>query len=431
MKRGEVGWGLLLAALTLASTGTAEAQDKPPYLMAQPIEYTDVPDAFEADRALDIAVGLDFVRARQTSTISREHAAGSDRIGGRYVPIAQAERVSNALALQLGVGVYRDLMVYARVPLVLSDTRQLRAPTQVARAKVDAALGADAQRNDPALFGLDFNSATRSGVPDLEFGVAWGIVNQYRTPYLPTWVVSAETRIGIGKLLEACAPGTGCNAGISRGTARVDIESRWSYRYRYVEPYLGLRYALEFATAARKRFAPRGDNVDDGDTTPPSVAEATLGAALIAWEERGRFQRFAIDVRGRAAYVSAGRDYSPLFDALGTSPSPQLNAAYVTSAGPVRFDGLTEVDAHAQLGLETALAMQAARYVRFRFGVALWHQSSHLLTDASPCAGGSDGSCSVGHASALYRPVIDATGQRFWIEGDVSVNLFANATGQF
>jgi hypothetical protein len=421
MKRGRVGWGLWIAALTLAGMARVGAQDKPPYLMAQPIDYTDVPDAFEGDRALDIAVGLDFVRTRDVSTISREHAATTDRIGGRYAPIAKAERVSNALALQLGVGVYHDLSLYARVPLVLSDTRQLRA-----LASTDAA-----DLGDPALFGLDFQSATRSGVPDVEFGVAWGIVNQYRTPYLPTWVVSAETRLGIGKLLQACAPGTGCNAGISRGTARVDLESRWSYRYRYVEPYLGLRYAVEFATAARDRFAPRGSSSDDGDTTPPSVAEATLGAALIAWEERGRFQRFAIDVRGRAAYVSAGRDYSPLFDALGTSNNPQLSAAYATGQGPVRFSGLTEVDAHAELGLETALAMQAARYVRFRLGVALWHQSSHLLTDAAPCASNSESTCASGHGSALYRPVIDATGQRFRIDGDVSVDLFANATGQF
>jgi hypothetical protein len=333
-------------------------------------------------------------------------------------------------------------MVYARLPLVLSDTRRLQLPdaarctTQSCMDKTAAINDALGPNGEPPLFdvssGSGFHSATRSGIPAFDFGVAWGIVNQYRTPYLPTWVVSAETRVGVGKIMSPCADGGGCDTGINRGTLRFQLASRWSYRLRYVEPYLGLSYAIERATGAKERFSPHGDQPGYLDTTPPSVLETTLGAALIIWEDRGRFQRFAVDLRARAAYVSAGRDYTPLYDALGTSTNPNLHNDYLSPSGAaVGFSGLTNVDAHALLGVEVAAAMQAARYVRFRLGVAFSHQTQHMLTDAAPCPSGAGPSCSPEHINALYRPIIDLPGQRFLLASDLTFDLFAHATGQF
>jgi hypothetical protein len=136
-------------------------------------------------------------------------------------------------------------------------------------------------------------------------------------------------------------------------------------------------------------------------------------------------------VRGFASYVSAGRDYSQLFDALGTSHDPQLTAAYPSGGGPVAFNGLTNVASHSRMSAEVALATQAARYIRFRLGVVLSHVTSHLLTDAAPCSVDGEGTCGAQSANLLYRPVIDMPGQRFLRAADLGYDLFANATGQF
>jgi hypothetical protein len=228
-------------------------------------------------------------------------------------------------------------------------------------------------------------------------------------------------------VLRPCQADVECSAGVSRGTVTLALDSRWSYRYRWLEPYLGLRYLLEWATAARNRFRPEG-TPSALDTGLPRNFSLTLGAAVMAWEDRARFQRLSVDVRGQANYISAGRDYSPLFDVLGTSASPQLSAA---APGVLPWNGLTQVDAHAQLRAELTLAAQAALYVRFRVGVAFMHATQHLLTGAPACTGAAAGPCPEGQANPLYRAVIDLPGQRFIQLGNFSYDLFASATGQF
>jgi hypothetical protein len=432
-----------------AQSGSAYADDTRPYLLSEPIEYTDVIDAFDDEDPIDVNVALSFTRSEQNSSIARESANPGDQVAGRTLRVAESRHITNALALEIDVGLYKDLMVYGRLPLVLSDTRRLSLPDSArcaaascvdARNKISSALTpattAGDSMGDGALFdlgtGSGYHSATRSGIPAVDLGVAWGVVNQYRTPWLPTWVLSLEARLGVGKLMTPCSDAATCDTGINRGTARFELASRWSYRLRFIEPYLGLSYAFERATGASDRFSPGGDQAGYLDTTPPSMFESTLGAAIIAWEDRGRFQRFAIDVRGRAAYVTSGRDYSPLFDALGTSQNAYLKSPYSSPSGAaVSFNGLSNVDSYARLGLELAAAMQAARYVRFRLGVAFWHETSHWLTDAAPCASGAASSCASNQINALYRPVIDLPGQRFLLNSDLSFDLFAHATGQF
>ncbi|HEX7481388.1 MAG TPA: hypothetical protein VF331_26530 [Polyangiales bacterium] len=452
---------LALHACVLGAFAAAvRAQDAPPYLLAQPAQYTNVIDAFEDHDPVDFNVHLGFTRSMRHGVLQRERATPAN--SGAGVPtltdIANTTQIINALELGLDAGLYKDLMVYGRLPLVLSDSRQLDWPDWAtctsgacpARAR-DTALLTDTPPGGgmPArLFGgdLPFRSKTRSGVPHIDLGLAWGITNQYRDSHLPTWVIMLEGRVGAGSVMKPCADGASCDPGISRGTARLKLESRWSYRFRYVEPYMGVSYAYEIATSAADRFSPHGALAGYVDATPPSVTEVTIGAEFVPWEHRGRFQRFAIDALARAGYVSAGRDYSVLFDALGSSQNPYLttpnNERLIGDPSnlDVRFsgNGLTNVDAHARLALEAALAMQAARYVRFRLGLGFAYTEPHLLTDAQACntavqaRSGDVRACSGGGLwNPLYRSVIDTAGRRFRLASELALDLFASATAQF
>ncbi|HEX4355487.1 MAG TPA: hypothetical protein VHZ95_21325, partial [Polyangiales bacterium] len=273
-------WWLLL--LVAAISGRAAADDGHSYLLAEPIDYTDVIDAFDDGDPLDVNIALSFIRRENTSTIAREAPNSDDRIAGRSQPIADSEEIENALQLEVDVGLFKDLMVYARLPLVLSDTRRLQLPSAARcsssacadqRNKIVDALTPAGPGGGEPLFdltsGRGYHSATRSGIPAVDLGAAWGILNQYRTPYMPTWVVSAEARISVGDVMTPCTEGMSCRNGISRGTARFQLESRWSYRLRFVEPYLGLSFALERATGASDRFVPHGDEPGYLSTTPP------------------------------------------------------------------------------------------------------------------------------------------------------------------
>lgn len=419
----------VLAALYMPSGVSAQLKQVQPQLMSRPAEYTDVLDAFEDGKWPDLNVGLSFERSHTRSTVMRERIAEGDRIAGRYTPVATSTQITNALSLELAAGVFRDLMVFARLPLVLSDVRSLALPSGVQASDAESVLRTGA--SDPVLFTPNYKSATRSGIPGLDLGLVWGVVNQYRTPYLPTWVVSFETRLGLGRLMRPCTEADQCDTGINRGTTTISLGSRWSYRVRWIEPYLGLRYVHEWATAASGNFTPHGDVAGYADTTMPSTQELTLGAAVVAWEDRARFQRLSIDVRGFASYVSAGRDYSILYDALGTSNHPQLATAQASAAGAVPFTGVTNVASHARVAAEVSLATQAARYIRFRLGLVLSHVTSHLLTDAAPCATDLDGSCGADQVNPLYRAAIDMPGQRFLLASNLGYDLFASANGEF
>ena len=447
--RASLTLGVVLLSFALGPR-LAGAQDKPPHLLLEPTEFTDVIDAFESeDDPIDFNVRLSFVRSQEDAVIERERT-----VAGAYaldtVEVADYRAVRSALVLGVEVGLYKDLMVYGRLPLVFSDTRELRLPDdalcdsnacqqvreRIERVLDDAPAGSE---NDSPVFSPSpvFSARTRSGVPAVDAGLAWGILNQYREPGLPTWVVSLEGRFGVGTPMKPCAASTpNCDPGLSRGTTRLTFGTRWSYRYRFIEPYLGFDQAFEWATSAQDAFEPGGDEAYLAETGLPAITGITVGGAIVPWEQRGKFQQFVIDLRGRAEFVSAGRDYTPLFDALGRSANGFLAADRQTDAGrDVAFTGLTHVDSYARLALDLALAMQAARYVRFRVGLALSHETRHLLTGAPACTSAAaeapSPDCGDSAHNALYRPVIDAPGQRFLLGGQLAYTLSATATAQF
>ena len=430
---GLCSWALLGPQAVRADSSAAPGARAPRYLLAQPTGYTNVLDAFDGTDLPDWSVTLAFRRTHSMLDIARETLEADRRIAGKYRPVARSEQLTHALSLELAAGLYRDLMVFVRLPLVLSDKRSLAHPKDAepnaSRFEPADASGTLGPAQSTSLFGHNENSATRSGVPGLDVGLAWGLTNQYRTAYLPTWVILIESRIGLGEVLRPCLANADCSAGVNRGTMLLSLASRWSYRYSWFEPFLGLRYAQEWATSASSRVTPRG-LPDEVETSLPQLLELTLGAALMLWEDRARFQRMSLDLRGQAAYKSAGRDYSPLFDVLGASSSTQLGAAS-RDDGLVPFYGLTRVGAHAQLRAELSISAQAAQYVQFRLGISLMHMTPHLLTGAPACQTSAAGPCANGRTNPLYRPVIDLPGQRFMLLGNLSYDLFASAAGQF
>jgi len=458
-----------LAGIGLTSSASpARAEDPPLVLMGSPTSFTDVADAFDDDDPFDLNLSLTFERSQTSGTIQQE--APSDLPGAqRYVDVAEARSITNKLVLGLEAGIYHDLMIYAHLPLILSDDRSLRGVTGGVLAGEVA---------------VPFVSPTRSGVDTINLGMAWSITNQFRTPWLPTWVVMVEGRFAVGAPLRACsataldAGGGNCrqnygadgapsyfngDGGISRGTNALRIETRSSHRYRYLEPYAGLAFQVEWPASSDRFFVPSGDLDGVVNSIPPLFGEATVGVVVIPWEQRARHQRFSIDFRGTFAYISEGRNWSPLFDALGTSSDPALtNPVCETSevvgemcpmGDPARrkgfFYGLTDTQSHARIGGRIAVEMQAARYVKFGFAAGLSYTTAHLLSFADACNPNIDqvspgldadgnvlpdargGNCRSGVINPNYRETIDLPGRRFRLDGAMTFDLSATITAQF
>jgi hypothetical protein len=492
----------LCAASALVWAASARADEPKLKLMRETTSYTDVIDAFDGDDPFDLNAQINYSRTSDTGTIKREYT--SDGAGKHLAPIADSERVTSTLTFELDVGLWHDLMAYLRVPLIVSDARNLTLPSNSSQAAIDARL------RDPngvqggmatdtvSLFDVPFESPTRAGFDYVAIGGAWAILNQQRQPWLPNWVLMLEGRRAVGSPLKPCrideagdtvcgsqiagmstagSDGTnhelaGKSAGSSRGLSGVQLETRLSRRYRYAEPYGGLAVLVEWPSTADKYFNPGGRLDGVMNSLPPRQATATLGTAVIPWENRARYQRFALDLRLNATYYTEGRDYTALYDALGTSShaelarsnyegvrgvlDPNANTSGLMPCGPgvtsncylgseVPFYGLTDVQSHLKYGFRVGLEMQAAQYVRFAFGSGFSWVTAHALTMADACnpdvvdPGRSESyrgaTCAdasgKGIVNPAHRPTIDLPGRRFWMTGELVVDLYATATAQF
>jgi hypothetical protein len=432
------------ALVALLVRGVAGAQHEP--LLSEPIGYTDVADAFDGDDPIDVHVRIGFRSEFRSALIEREvvdEASADGRVTTRYQDVLQHSGTRNELRLGLEVGLYHDLMLFFAVPLVLSDDQELRPANGEScgngsqgpcRYLVEPTVG----MADRPIFPLTrtLSSKPRSGLPEVELGAAWAVTNQYRGADA-TWALRITLGIATGGVKMACTAGEGrpCSPGISDGISWLKLESRWSRRYRYLEPLLGLSHRFGWVTSGDALYTESAAE-EAGDL--PTTTDAVVGAAVIPWEDRMRHQRFSIELMGRAAYVSSGRGLSPLFDALGTSLSPHLASSEGASRG-TPFTGVTTIGAHGELGLDASLVMKAARYVTFTLGTGLSAQTAHLITGAEDC-GPDDpramdttraSSCNNAYISSLYRPVIDAPGQRFRVSDALNVALVARAMGQF
>jgi hypothetical protein len=487
---------VVLAFLGLA--GTVRADEPPLRLMHETTSYTDVIDAFDGDDPFDLNAHVHYNRSSSLGRIKREYTDTSGK--RRLASIADSEHITSTLNFGLDIGLYQDFMVFVRLPLIVSDARTLSLPSgrteeQVASRLRDPYGSSDTQ----SLFGVPFDSPTRAGFDYIALGGAIAVLNQQRHPWLPTWVFILEGRRALGTPLKPCRVDeegdTVCGAvspadtnndmvqndgtneefvgekpGSSRGLSAISLETRLSRRYRYAEPYGGLGVLVEWPSTSDKYFNPAGNLSGVINSLPAQQVSATLGTAIIPWENRARWQRFALDLRLAATYFTEGHGYSALYDALGTSDHPELsrpnfegvkgisdpNTGSLPPCGPgltsnctlgamVPFYGLTDIQSHLKYGFRVGLEMQAAQYVRFSFGSGFAWVTRHALTVADACNPNErdDGrresyrgaTCAdpgdAGIVNPNHRPTIDLPGRRFWMTSGLIVDLYATATAQF
>jgi len=255
--------------------------------------------------------------------------------------------------------------------------------------------------------------------------------------------------------------------GVSRGTTAFEGHTMISNRMRYVEPYAGFSGLFEFQQASSD-FG-RTESIASLVNHPPFVGTMLLGLMVTPWEDREAFERLSFDFRFQGEYHSQGRDYSELFDALGSSDDPSLRlpewtgytAGNTAQGQPISvvdetssknyFTGITEVAAYGSYRGSAALTWQAARMFRIQLGMGYRYDQSHVITadqhcnpdltsqasTAGPCkvvtalTGGSTRTTPTGAPNPNFRPVINGTGRRFFVDDSGTLDFFSSATLMF
>ncbi len=466
------------AVLVLAFAPPASADEpvaaKEPRLLRETGENTTVIDAFDDDDMFDANLLLGFRQQWKSANIRRESNLPQNGLStGGFTPanenIASYSQSTSILDLGADIGIYKDLALSLRLPLILQDSREL--------TDLDGSSRNPERYQDPngdQLFSLPFKSPTRSGVDWFSLALNYAVFNQQRDETKPTWVIGGEVRFGIGERMHACNdnaaikcpdpqnPNLSRDPGISRGMNTLIAHTVFSRRYGYVEPYTGFRMQAELPQS----------NSDFGNTNdfrgvllshPPLIGTFTVGMEIFPYENREAFQRLGIDLKMRGSYHSPGREYSELYDALGSSQARTLRSPNPVSyrAGPdgftsvadpngakVFFNGITDQHAFGSFGASAGVTYQLAQYVKFNAGLGLTFVQSHLITAADACNpdfkndSTASGPCRTGGATAAggsptgipnpnHRQVIDLPGRRFSVDDTTIVDLWLSGIVMF
>jgi hypothetical protein len=485
---------LVLVGGTVGAARPANADEpvaaREPNLMSETAEITSVVDAFDKDDPFDLNLLVGFQQSWKNAKIRRETMLQQPGLSnGTFVPatenVASYSSSMSTLLVGADVGIYKDLALVFRLPIILNWSQSLGdldGSAAVAGQRLADPSGTTAANSQ--LFSVPFNSPNRSGVDYFSAGLDWAIFNQQRDATKPTWVIGVEGRFPVGNPLHACNATPGYSGlecpnpsdptqnrdpGISRGMYSVLAKSVWSRRFGYVEPYSGFFFQADF---------PKSDS-DFGmwnpqanlERTPPLLGSFALGLEVVPWEHREQFQRVSADFRFLGTYHSPGRDYSELFDALGSSQAASLrsynpsgymaNPAYPgmpgqpappqsiadPSAEKVYFSGITEQQAFGSYTLSASATYQAGQYIKFTVGSAFTYVQSHLVTSADTCnpgptatvenagpcvtktAGG--GTTVNGVPNPDHRDIIDLPGHRFSVDDTTMINLYVMGTVMF
>jgi len=437
-----------LALVLVARPGRAEDEKLKPPMMLEPGEVTDVIDAFDDDNGdpFDIQVTLGFEYLSKRARIMRETAVFDSGLttGGftsKMLEVGQYVETTSRLTPRLDIGLYKDLALYTRIPIVLANSRRIDEPDTPATHPEAATQGAPGE----SLFTLPFEAPDRSGVENIAVGLDFGIFNQARDRTKPTWVLGAEARLSAGEPMHACNakaepqcahegdinrngvqdktdddPNDGLNLvdsagrplesdavnqpdpGITRGTVGLEIHTVMSKRLKYIEPYGGFRALFEF------QQGDSGFDATDLEGTlvnhAPVVGTVLVGMMIHPWENREQFGRLTFDLRFEGDYHSEGRDYGELFDALGSSSAPTMRHPKWTrykdacpggscdpksvvddTSSKTYFTGLSVIEPYGSYRGSGSVTWRAAEYVKLTAGLGLRFDQAHGITHDQPC----------------------------------------------
>lgn len=498
-----------LGVLTISAASRADEPRKvtEPSVLRESAEITSVADAFDDEDPFDLHLTLGFQQSWRSGHILRESNSGLDQFSsGNFVAnnvnVADYSETTSRLNTRAEIGIYKEIALVLRLPVILSNSQKLEGLGTSVQNQSVVLQGLPGEQ----LFRLPFESPTRGGIEYFAVGLNANIMSQQRDRTKPTWQVGIEGRFNVSEPMRACGgsplnqpggnqlncaypsdinrngvggefPDTGSpqvpggrlegtnfsggrKEGVSRGTTGLEVHTYISKRTKYIEPYGGFSALFEFQNAS----SDYGQTDLQGSLVnhPPFRGSLVGGLAVIPWEVRDAFQRIELDFRATGTYVTEGRDYSPLFDALGSSDAPSLRrpnfASYETnpSGNPpsvvnvnsqrVYFTGLTDVQQHGIYRFATQLTFQAGEYVKFSLGGAFTAEQGHVITFDQPCNpdikkdAGTAGPCSstsggtttaTGIPNPNYRPVVNTPGRRFRVDDVTMWDAWINAIVMF
>lgn len=432
-------------------------------------------------------LGVGFEHRRKSAKINREWVQRDENsnapLAAEDVGDLDFSQYEHRLNLDLRVGIFRDLELRVRAPIVLAYRSSI--DFQDGRSGTSTIFGNSNFANNPA---FDYRypitqvpaERQRAGFGDMVFGLAWSPLHDGKDEAYPTLTLAADITAPTGSRWDpadqAALVDTDGTGGVGLGQTVFDLSVGLSKRMRIgtpvFDPYVVLGARLPVATPTQR----------DLGMQPAFSGRVTVGSELVVHERVDKRQRYAIDVSFGLRYVGIGRTYSELSDYLPNFDqtkvpgnragsglpidavtyddyaNPDNYASQVTGAqcgvnAGIPCGELNRVDEHLEMAGTFALHIQPSEWFTFRGGVTVGFVSNHMITaekvgqDLDPAdaagqtCGGPDSPCvgrvnaqnseGVDERSPYYDPRYDQPGRRLLAEGIFTLTAFATLAATF
>lgn len=434
-----------------------------PQTLAGAAEITDVPDTADTrwiggrdsfrktkEDPFDLNIKISFGQHFKNGIISREGILKGDDPNNKG-----AQKSYNTLVEEMGykysdmimnfeadIGLYHDLGLFVNIPLVINQTHNYRFADDVDTSNSTVYYGASDPRNlinfDPAQSGYSFLHGT--GIGNISFTLKWSPLNDERDPSVANWTIGVGYEAPTANLYEPYSPKSITTAQHTAGQVdglavgdkahRINVSLAMSRRMHlpkkyaldpnvnrrgFIDPYFQIFYSLPLAGNDSLQADPVAKDYDGKKSRyqPSHVAGLQAGMEIVAFEDVARGNKVALDIGVYGNYISEGRGYTPLTDALGQ---------------------LTYYENYMQVGGHFNLFIHMVNYVSIFAGVTVGHETAHFLTTENAgedrTGDGQVMKNTADYYSPYYNGTWDQIGNRFRIEQilDFSYNVGIQVT---
>ncbi len=501
-------------------------------------DMTDVPTMLRPDNPYDARLSVGFRSRWKTASINHEYLGNGN--GVEVVKDLRFKQVRMELNVQAEFAIFKDLALYVALPIVLrqqntysfasgkrypgytgeADCRTAhqddpsvcnpdgvnvnnsRTVQDGIAAGLQPGIGYDPSGPSTQLTGewavpLDgsagprtlFRGPKRSGLDQLHVGLRWLVYgfNQEVNPIMPNWLIGAEFRFSVGKVMDFkrnhagdpqpcgapsqnnwnCRPQL--NDGVSKGIHEVRLYTAMSKRMGRLDSFFKLFFQMPIAFRSGSFYSSDydftgswGEESRSPVNKAPKVAGFRFGTDVIAWERPEDHFKLAISIMGMVDYHFPGRDYSEAYELLAGSPLLNMNCANPSPLyqslcqdpkvvkAMTYYPGLTEVQDYAVFGGQLGIDFLIYKYVKLQISYGFVHQQEHFLTvtdagqDFGTASLDQNGQCRAGDACAdgrvnipsreqnpWHRPAVDTPGHRYRIQETLVHQLWVNLQARF
>ena len=412
-------------------------------VMAQNAKVTRVLSSADGPNVFDFDLEIGWKYVIEKNEIWRENGSID-----KEMHIGNVDKRTNMLQIVTRFGLYHDLELDVILPVILGMKTNINSVNGI--TAVDNGLGlTDKSGNPVPLFTLPVDGPKRTGFGDMSVAFKYGIFSQARDPLYPSWVIKVVYTIPTGEVMK------GNNLGVGEGLHKVRLETALSHRMAFFEPYFGV-WSLFRLPASNTLFKRYGET--QKFVTPGARLGMYIGAEFYPWWEKGRVGQehkyFSLDLGFAGSYTFEGREYTPLFEALASSPMNEatrferqnpLNGQGNPDSDPavryLRDAPLTDVSAYGMYTFHAGFNLQPIEYMNIGFHFTFTHTGNHAITSTDLGKdlnnsgrieyGKPNDPTKPNEYSPVYSRALSEPGHRFYVKSWNDYAFFVTLTGKY